>query len=71
MRVRRWYRVVLSAMLLVPLVGCRDVEPASCERVPTTADGCRELCHDRGVEMTFFRYAPETYRCDAICRCGD
>jgi hypothetical protein len=64
------FGIAVIAMLLSSL-GCRGRDPGSCERVPTTADGCRELCHDRGVEMSFFRYAPEAYRCDATCVCGE
>jgi hypothetical protein len=57
--------VVLAALLLVG--GCRRV--TSCDDVPTTADGCRERCHDRGAEMAFFRYEPGRYACDAVCQC--
>jgi len=60
----------VTAVALV-VAGCRRGNEVPCEQIPTTADGCREVCHDRGVEMTFFRYAPGTYRCDAICTCAD
>jgi hypothetical protein len=51
------------------MLGCHALE--SCAEVPTTADGCREHCHDRGAEMAFFRYEPGTYRCDARCWCTE
>jgi hypothetical protein len=64
-------RYAIGAVVLLALAGCHGSAPVSCDQVPTTADGCRELCHDRGAEMTFFRWAPGTYRCDATCECGD
>jgi len=64
-------RVALVVLPLLVAGGCHGSTPASCDEVPTTADGCRERCHDRGAEMTFFRWAPGTYRCDAICVCGN
>ena len=59
--------VVVVAATMLP--ACRRAEPVDCEQVPTTADGCRERCHDRGAEMAFFRFDPGTYRCDATCEC--
>jgi hypothetical protein len=59
---------VAVAALVFATAGCHP-DHTSCDTVPTTADGCRELCHDRGAEMSFFRYAPDTYRCDATCVC--
>lgn len=67
-RSRLLVAVALGALLTL---GCRRAEPASCDEVPTTADGCRERCHDRGAEMTFFRFDPDAYRCEALCLCGN
>ncbi len=66
-------RLVLRSLAAIGLAlgGCHRGADVPCEAIPTTADGCREVCHDRGVEMTFFRYAPGVYRCDAICTCAD
>jgi hypothetical protein len=55
------------ALVVVGVAGCRRGQP--CDGVPTTADGCRERCHDRGAEMAFFRYEPGEYPCDAVCEC--
>ena len=57
----------LLVLVMLALPACRHA--ASCDDVPTTADGCRERCHDRGAEMMFFRNEPGTYRCDAVCEC--
>ena len=59
-----------SLVLLVGMLGCHS-DPAHCDQVPTTADGYREVCHDRGAEMTFFRYKPGEYACDATCECSE
>jgi hypothetical protein len=56
-------------MLLTALVLAAGCRRGSCADVPTTADGCRERCHDRGAEMAFFRYDPGRYPCDAVCEC--
>ena len=58
--------LIALAIAIGGLAACRR---GSCADVPTTADGCRERCHDRGAEMAFFRYAPGQYRCDAVCEC--
>ncbi len=60
----------MVAAVLLGAAGCTHATAPSCDDVPTTADGCRERCHDRGAEMTFFRYDPSAYRCQAICWCG-
>jgi len=61
----------MAVLLILGVLGCHRAGPTRCEQVPTTADGCRELCHDRGAEMTFFRYDPDRYQCDAACECAD
>jgi hypothetical protein len=72
MRGATTWAIVQATLALAALgvVGCHASNPVSCDQVPTTADGCRELCHDRGAEMAFFRYAPDMYRCDATCTCS-
>jgi hypothetical protein len=59
----------VTALLLSASFGCRSRGPSGCADVPTTADGCRERCHDRGAEMAFFRFDQGAYRCDAVCEC--
>ena len=63
----RTIRLLAVALAIGGPVGCHRVQ--SCDQVPTTADGCRERCHDRGAEMAFFRYEPGEYPCDAVCEC--
>lgn len=59
---------VAAAVTMVP-IGCRRASATRCADVPTTADGCRERCHDRGRELAFFREDPARYECGAICEC--
>jgi hypothetical protein len=59
---------VVTVLAAMPL-GCRRASAPNCDDVPTTADGCRERCHDRGEEMAFFRADSAAYVCDAICTC--
>ena len=63
-------RAVVVAIALLVVSSCRRSAPGICDDVPTTADGCRERCHDRGAEMAFFRFDPGTYGCDATCECS-
>jgi hypothetical protein len=67
---RRTFRTFVAVAALLAIAGCRNAAPVDCDQVPTTADGCRERCHDRGAEMVFFRFDPGTYRCDAACECS-
>ena len=60
---------VLGVALALAVGGVAGCQRGSCADVPTTADGCRERCHDHGAEMAFFRYEPGRYRCDAVCEC--
>jgi hypothetical protein len=61
--------LVVVAAITVLSSGCRRASSADCADVPTTADGCRERCHDRGGELAFFREDPARYACGAICEC--
>jgi len=59
---------MVTALSTMPLA-CRRASAPRCDDVPTTADGCRERCHDRGEEMAFFREDATAYECGATCAC--